>query len=100
MGDAPRLWPDWCNRRNAARGCLILLGVVLLIHGWTAVYRASREGRMAQEGPYGVVRHPQYTGILLAVFGQIVHWPTLITVMLFRSLCSSTCGLRARRRTT
>ncbi|WP_454727811.1 MULTISPECIES: methyltransferase family protein [Cupriavidus] len=64
-------------------GVFILLGVVLLIHGWTAVYRASREGRMAQEGPYGVVRHPQYTGILLAVFGQIVHWPTLITVMLF-----------------
>lgn len=38
---------------------------------------------MAQEGPYAVVRHPQYTGIMLAVFGQIVHWPTLITVVLF-----------------
>jgi protein-S-isoprenylcysteine O-methyltransferase Ste14 len=64
-------------------GVFILLGIVLLVRGWTAVYHASREGRLAQDGPYGVVRHPQYTGIMLAVFGQIVHWPTLITVMLF-----------------
>lgn len=64
-------------------GTFILIGIVLLIRGWATVYRASREGRMAQEGPYGVVRHPQYAGILLAVFGQVVHWPTLITVALF-----------------
>lgn len=64
-------------------GIFILIGIVLLVRGWGAVYRASREGRMAQEGPYAVVRHPQYTGIMLAVFGQIVHWPTLITVVLF-----------------
>ncbi len=56
-------------------GIFILTGVVLLVRGWGAVYRASREGRMAQEGPYAVVRHPQYTGIMLAVFGHIVHWP-------------------------
>ncbi|MBU4317478.1 MAG: isoprenylcysteine carboxylmethyltransferase family protein [Proteobacteria bacterium] len=29
------------------------------------------------------IRHPQYTGIYLAVFGQIVHWPTLPTLVLF-----------------
>ncbi|WP_024973261.1 methyltransferase family protein [Ralstonia pickettii] len=64
-------------------GALILIGIILLIRGWTTVYRASREGRMTQEGPYGIIRHPQYTGIMLAVFGQVVHWPTLITVVLF-----------------
>jgi protein-S-isoprenylcysteine O-methyltransferase Ste14 len=61
----------------------ILLGVVLLLAGWREVYQARREGRFAQEGLYGVVRHPQYTGIMLAVFGQIVHWPTIITLALF-----------------
>jgi protein-S-isoprenylcysteine O-methyltransferase Ste14 len=30
-----------------------------------------------------VIRHPQYTGVMLAVFGQIIHWPTLITLALF-----------------
>lgn len=64
-------------------GIFILIGIVLVVRGWGAVYRASREGRMAQEGPYAVVRHPQYMGIMLAVFGQVVHWPTLITVVLF-----------------
>ncbi len=34
-------------------------------------------------GLYSIIRHPQYTGIILAVFGQIVHWPTLITLVLF-----------------
>src|SRR3546814_8629580 len=30
----------------------------------------------------GVVRHPQYTGIFLAIFGQLVHWPTIPTLAL------------------
>lgn len=64
-------------------GVFILLGVVLLFTAWGAVYQARREGRFAREGLYGVVRHPQYTGIMLAVFGQIVHWPTIITLALF-----------------
>lgn len=61
----------------------IFLGAVLLIVGWKSVHQARREGRFAKEGLYGVVRHPQYTGIMLAVFGQIVHWPTIITLALF-----------------
>lgn len=32
---------------------------------------------------YGVVRHPQYTGIFLALFGQLIHWPTILTLVLF-----------------
>ena len=64
-------------------GVFILLGVVLLFIGWGTVFQARREGRFAREGLYGVIRHPQYTGIMLAVFGQIVHWPTIITLALF-----------------
>ncbi|RJG14237.1 isoprenylcysteine carboxylmethyltransferase family protein [Pseudomonas cavernicola] len=64
-------------------GVFILVGLVLLIRGWVQVYRASLEGRLATQGVYGLVRHPQYTGIMLAVFGQIVHWPTVITLLLF-----------------
>lgn len=64
-------------------GVFILLGLVLLIAGWGKVYQARQEGRFARESLYGVIRHPQYTGIMLAVFGQIIHWPTLITLALF-----------------
>lgn len=64
-------------------GVFIVSGIVLLVTGWRSVYQASRAGRFTQEGLYGVIRHPQYTGVMLAVFGQIIHWPTLITLALF-----------------
>lgn len=61
----------------------IVSGLALLICGWRQVYAASRHGVLASQGLYGVIRHPQYVGIILAVFGQIVHWPTIITLTLF-----------------
>ncbi|VVP22902.1 methyltransferase family protein [Pseudomonas fluorescens] len=64
-------------------GVFIVVGLALLIRGWVQVYRTSLEGKLATQGVYGVVRHPQYTGIMLAVFGQVIHWPTVITLLLF-----------------
>ncbi|MBI4536392.1 MAG: isoprenylcysteine carboxylmethyltransferase family protein [candidate division NC10 bacterium] len=62
---------------------LVFFGISLLIEGWREVYQARREGRLATDGLYSVVRHPQYTGIFLAVFGQLIHWPTIPTLVLF-----------------
>jgi methanethiol S-methyltransferase len=62
---------------------LVFLGISLLVEGWREVYHASREGRLATDGLYGVVRHPQYLGIFLAVLGQLIHWPTILTLALF-----------------
>lgn len=64
-------------------GVFIVVGLALLIRGWVQVYRTSLEGKLATQRVYGVVRHPQYTGIMLAVFGQVIHWPTVITLLLF-----------------
>ncbi len=61
----------------------VFFGISLLAEGWREVYRARREHRLATSGLYAVVRHPQYTGIFLAVFGQLIHWPTIPTVALF-----------------
>lgn len=61
----------------------VFSGISLLAQGWREVYRAIGEGSMATDGLYGVMRHPQYTGILLAVFGQVIHWPTILTLVLF-----------------
>ena len=63
---------------------LVIIGVAMLAEGWREIYRASKEKRLAKDGLYGVVRHPQYTGILLALFGEgVVHWPTLLTVLMY-----------------
>jgi protein-S-isoprenylcysteine O-methyltransferase Ste14 len=65
---------------------LVFFGISLLIEGWREVYYASREGRLATDRLYGVVRHPQYTGIFLAIFGQLIHWPTIPTLVLFPAI--------------
>jgi methanethiol S-methyltransferase len=62
----------------------VIIGILMVIQGWRELYRANKDGRLATGGIYSVVRHPQYTGILLALFGEgVVHWPTLLTVLLF-----------------
>ena len=59
---------------------LVAIGLILLIRGWMRIYYSR--GRLVTEGIYGVVRHPQYLGIFIAVFGQLVHWPTIPTLLL------------------
>ena len=34
-------------------------------------------------GPYAYVRHPQYDGFILIMFGFLFQWPTLITLIMF-----------------
>ena len=63
---------------------LLFLGVGLFIEGWRELYRAHQAGRLACEGLYGLVRHPQYTGLFVGLFGEgVVHWPTIFSVTLF-----------------
>lgn len=63
----------------------IILGLILLLRGWKQIYQARKEDRLITTDLYQYVRHPQYTGIFLALFGQLIHWPTFLTVLLFRS---------------
>lgn len=63
---------------------LLFVGFGIFLQGWRELYRAHQENRMATEGLYSFVRHPQYTGLFLALFGEgVVHWPTLFSVGLF-----------------
>lgn len=58
-------------------------GFILISVGWTALYRAQREGRLADTGVYGRVRHPQYDGFVLVMFGFLLQWPTILTLAMF-----------------
>lgn len=63
---------------------LLFLGLGMFAQGWRELYRARQQNRLATDGLYGVVRHPQYTGLLIALFGEgVVHWPTFFSVGLF-----------------
>lgn len=63
---------------------LVVIGIGIVVQGWRELYRARREKQLATGGLYSLVRHPQYTGLFIILFGEgIVHWPTLFSISLF-----------------
>jgi len=58
-------------------------GFILIAAAWRVLYEAQRQGRLATSGPYDYVRHPQYAGFVLVMFGFLVQWPTLLTLAMF-----------------
>ncbi|KGD66090.1 Isoprenylcysteine carboxyl methyltransferase [Alcanivorax nanhaiticus] len=63
---------------------LVLLGIGIFFQGWRQVHRARQQNTLVTDGLYRFVRHPQYTGLFIALFGEgVVHWPTLFSVGLF-----------------
>ena len=65
----------------------VAVGAVLAIVGWRQIHRAVKENRMATDGLYGWIRHPQYTGFFLFLTGSMINWPTLVTMMTLPLLC-------------
>jgi protein-S-isoprenylcysteine O-methyltransferase Ste14 len=60
------------------------------------LYRAQRAHRLATDGPYARILHPQYVGFVLIMFGFLVQWPTLVTLVMFPNLVTM-YALLARR---
>ena len=63
---------------------LLFVGIGIFIQGWRELYRAFQQEHLATTGLYALVRHPQYTGLFIGLFGEgVVHWPTIFSVGLF-----------------
>jgi protein-S-isoprenylcysteine O-methyltransferase Ste14 len=63
---------------------ILFAGIGIFMEGWRELHRARQEHRLITDRLYGMVRHPQYTGLFIAIFGEgIVHWPTIFSVALF-----------------
>lgn len=63
---------------------LLFVGIGVFAQGWRELHHAKEEKRLATSGLYALVRHPQYTGLFIGLFGEgVVHWPTLFSVALF-----------------
>lgn len=58
-------------------------GFILISAAWRILYAAQRQRVLAQSGPYAYVRHPQYVGFVLVMFGFLLQWPTLLTLAMF-----------------
>lgn len=68
---------------HLASEILILFGFILLYKSWKVLYRAQRNNALAVSGPYRRVRHPQYIGFMLIMFGFLLQWPTILTLIMF-----------------
>lgn len=58
-------------------------GFILISAAWKVLYDAQKRHILATAGPYSYVRHPQYVGFVLVMFGFLVQWPTLLTLAMF-----------------
>ena len=58
-------------------------GFILISAGWKRLYEAQRRHALATSGIYSYVRHPQYVGFILVMFGFLLQWPTLLTLAMF-----------------
>lgn len=58
-------------------------GFWLLAAAWRHLYAAHQKERLATEGPYARLRHPQYLGFILIMVGFLLQWPTIPTLLMF-----------------
>ncbi len=59
---------------------MTLVGMLLVIVGWLQIHRATG---LVMTGLYRFVRHPQYVGLFLIITGWVLHWPTLLTLLMY-----------------
>ena len=62
---------------------VIFGGFMMLASAWRVLHAAQQQGDLAVEGIYARVRHPQYVAFVLIMFGFLLQWPTLPTVVMF-----------------
>jgi protein-S-isoprenylcysteine O-methyltransferase Ste14 len=58
-------------------------GFWLLSSAWSVLFAAQRRGMLAQTGAYARIRHPQYVAFVLVMFGFLLQWPTVLTLVMF-----------------
>lgn len=68
---------------HIASNVLIVAGFFLLSGSWRVLYQAQRAHTLAKTGPYARIRHPQYVAFVIIMFGFLLQWPTLITLIMF-----------------
>ena len=62
---------------------LIVAGFFVLSSAWKVLYRAQRRHTLATTGAYARIRHPQYAGFVIIMFGFLLQWPTIVTLAMF-----------------
>jgi protein-S-isoprenylcysteine O-methyltransferase Ste14 len=78
--DSGHLWNDligWnadphVSPFHIASYAFIISGFWLIAAAWKMLFAAQKTGQLAVSGPYARVRHPQYAGFVLIMFGFLL----------------------------
>lgn len=68
---------------HIASNVIVILGFFMLASAWSVLHLAQQSQTLATSGWYARCRHPQYLAFILIMFGFLLQWPTLPTLMMF-----------------
>tara|TARA_B100001248_G_scaffold227481_1_gene185952 strand:- start:15781 stop:16443 length:663 start_codon:yes stop_codon:yes gene_type:complete len=68
---------------HIASNIFIVVGFIMLSSAWKVLHKAQQTGTIATTGLYEKIRHPQYVGFVLIMFGFLLMWPTILTIVMF-----------------
>jgi len=68
---------------HIASNVVIILGFFLLSSAWSVLHHAQQNRQLATTGWYARMRHPQYIAFIMIMFGFLLQWPTIPTLVMF-----------------
>jgi protein-S-isoprenylcysteine O-methyltransferase Ste14 len=68
---------------HIASNVVIILGFFLLASAWGVLHHAQQNRQLAVAGWYARMRHPQYVAFIMIMFGFLLQWPTIPTLVMF-----------------
>lgn len=93
-------WEFWMGALLTAIGLLFTVWARLhLGRNWSGTVTIKREHELVDTGPYALVRHPIYTGLLVAFIGSALargEWRGILAVLLAWAALRKKLGLEER----
>jgi protein-S-isoprenylcysteine O-methyltransferase Ste14 len=82
----PAAWPFWVGAALTLAGLLFSAWARVHLGGnWSGIVTVKEDHELVRSGPYGIVRHPIYSGLLLAVVGSALargEWRGVVAVVI------------------
>jgi len=83
---------DWIAEGLSIQGLVLAIWArMILADNWSGTIQQLSGQTLITKGPYRYVRHPIYSGILLAVFGTFLLKPTLFALIGFNLMFGAYC---------